>query len=105
MDGDSQEFAALFNHAEAFLWWSMAVFFVVRFTKSRALWRCWNWVLPLAFGFFGVSDWIEARTGAWWTPWWLLAIKAACVAVFLAAYVRMRKKTGSVKGARFQKEK
>jgi hypothetical protein len=29
---------------------------------------------------FGLSDVVEARTGAWWRPWWLLAWKAACVA-------------------------
>ena len=22
---------------------------------------------------FGISDLVEARTGAWWRPWWLLA--------------------------------
>jgi hypothetical protein len=33
---------------------------------------------------FGVSDFVEAHTGAWWKPWWLLLWKASSV-VFIAA--------------------
>lgn len=36
---------------------------------------------------FGVSDFVEMRTGAWWTPWWLLAWKAVCVGMFLVIFV------------------
>lgn len=31
---------------------------------------------------FGVSDIIELQTGAWWRPWWLLLLKAACLLSF-----------------------
>ena len=27
---------------------------------------------------FGISDLVEARTGAWWRPWWLLALERPC---------------------------
>lgn len=37
----------------------------------------------VTFILFGVSDFIEMRTGAWYTPWTLFAFKAACVASFL----------------------
>lgn len=42
---------------------------------------------------FGVSDLVESQTGAWWSPWWLLAWKAAGVVGLLAcgwALVRMK---------------
>ena len=28
---------------------------------------------------FGVSNFIEAKTGSWAHPWWLFAIKACCI--------------------------
>jgi hypothetical protein len=46
---------------------------------------------------FGGSDLVEARTGAWWRPWWLLVWKAACVVLMLGLfgkYFRLRKRRG-----------
>jgi hypothetical protein len=81
------DFHALFNQIEAALWFTIAL--------SLAIWlrmqRPWRWLLPLAFGVFGVSDLIEAQTGAWWDPWWLLVMKAACVLVFLLAFRQRRR--------------
>ena len=34
---------------------------------------------------FGISDYIEARTGAWWDPVWLLIMNVACIAGFVFA--------------------
>jgi hypothetical protein len=31
----------------------------------------------------GITDGVEASTGAWWRPWWLLFWKAVCIAVLL----------------------
>ena len=55
-------------------------------------------MLALAFFAFGISDLIEAETGAWWRPFWLLVLKGGCIGVF--AYVtwqfrRIRKKADS----------
>ncbi|MEM1012874.1 MAG: hypothetical protein AAGI46_11725 [Planctomycetota bacterium] len=44
--------------------------------------------------FFGLSDLVETRTGAWWRPWWLFAWKAACVIALVALVLqawRMKK--------------
>ncbi len=71
-----------FNYAEALLWFSIALVLAVRL---RMRWP-WRWLLPCAFALFGVSDLIEAQTGAWWEPWWLFVLKAACVLVFLLAW-------------------
>ena len=36
----------------------------------------------MSFFAFGISDFVEIHTGAWYRPWWLLAWKATCVAGF-----------------------
>ena len=41
----------------------------------------------IAFLLFGFSDYVEAHTGAWWRPWWLLFWKGACLAVFLGLLI------------------
>jgi hypothetical protein len=42
---------------------------------------------------FGGSDLVEARTGAWWRPWWLFVWKAACVLVLLLGFIRYYRRT------------
>ncbi len=75
-------FARQFNQAEAVLWWGIALVMAWRL-RGQAGWQRWG--VPLAFAAFGVSDWIEAQTGAWWRPWWLLLLKAVCVGTFIYA--------------------
>jgi len=40
-----------------------------------------RWIARLAgwLILFGVSDIIEVSTGAFWRPWWLLALKGTCL--------------------------
>lgn len=83
----TREFHALFNQVEAVLWFLFALGFALRLTLGRP----WRWLLPLAFAVFGVSDLIEVQTGAWWEPWWLFVMKAACVLVFLLAWHAYRR--------------
>ena len=55
-------------------------------------------IAGIAFFTFGLSDVIEITTGAWWRPWWLFAMKAACVLVLVLLYVdyvRSRRKSTS----------
>lgn len=88
---------AIFNLFEAALWFAISAVFFFRgmvraggkTPESRAL-RRELFLLAAAFAAFGVSDIIESRTGAWWEPWWLLALKTACVLVFLRAFWRYR---------------
>jgi hypothetical protein len=48
---------------------------------------------------FGLSDLVEARTGAWWRPWWLLVWKASCLAALsLLAYAHFRNRVSSEQG-------
>ena len=45
------------------------------------------------FVLFGITDFIEIGTGAYWDPWWLYAWNICCVVglvVSLAWYVKLR---------------
>lgn len=88
---------AIFNLFEAALWFAISAVFCFRgiFRASdkspdAQTLRREMLLLTAAFAAFGVSDVIESRTGAWWEPWWLLALKTACVLVFLRAFWRYR---------------
>lgn len=81
----------VFNFAEASLWFLIAG---VLFLKARRLNRSRAKIARVAsaaFFLFGISDLIEARTGAWWMPWWLLVWKTICVVVFLVCLIQYRK--------------
>lgn len=39
---------------------------------------------------FGVSDWVEAQTGAWWRPLWLLGWKGFCLLALAFCYWKYR---------------
>ncbi|CAN5450441.1 hypothetical protein BH23VER1_BH23VER1_03900 [soil metagenome] len=67
-----------FNLAEGVLW--ILVAFITLRLPARS--RRERLVVFVAFFAFGVSDFIEIQTGAWWRPWWLLAMKAACFLAF-----------------------
>ena len=71
------------NLIEAVIWLVFTVFFAFKTWRSTNRWRKLFGILTAAFFVFAISDVIEARTGAWWTPFWLLLMKAACIAVFV----------------------
>ena len=88
------DYVAAFNYIEA-VWWISLGIFVLRYRRR---------VVPprnglrrtacLALVAFGVSDLIEAQTGAWWEPPSLLIFKGVCLAGIIAcavAYLRGRK--------------
>ena len=86
-DEEADAFHAAFNQAEACLWFVIALVLAMKLRMPGP----WRWLLPCAFAVFGVSDLIEARTGAWWEPWWLLVMKAGCVLVFQLAWQSHRR--------------
>ena len=82
------------NYIEA-VWWFIvaAYFFYISYSSTQSK-RKLGYTAAAAFFVFGISDIIETRTGTWWQPWWLLALKASCIAVFAACiifYYRKRK--------------
>ncbi len=69
------------NIVEGVLWLSLGVVIVIKYRSWRAAF------VALTLACFGVSDWVEAGSGAWWQPWWLLAWKAVCIFVLVTAVV------------------
>lgn len=68
----------IFNLWEAGLWFLIAVTLLLRARREhgprrRTLFGLCAVIIP-----FGISDLIEARTGAWWEPWWLAVVKVGC---------------------------
>jgi hypothetical protein len=76
------------NYCEAGLWWIVAAAMAVaarRWSRpARADARIWVIVLLT----FGASDLVEAHTGAWWRPWWLLVWKGGCLLLMLVMFAR-----------------
>jgi hypothetical protein len=86
-------FDQFFNLGEGLLWLGIALVITIRTARSRNGQRL-GYGAALSFALFGVSDLIEVRTGAWYSPWPLLALKAACVAslgIHLFCYLREKR--------------
>lgn len=80
------------NALEAGLWAIIACGFAwqaIRSAESSTRKRCV--IAASAFLVFGVSDAIEISTGAWWRPWWLLLMKAACVFTLSGLFLEYRR--------------
>lgn len=74
------------NLIEAGFWAVVAVVIGVRAVFEGGVVRRLFAILAVAFAAFGVSDIVEAGTGAWWQPWWLFVWKAGCVLIFIACF-------------------
>lgn len=70
------------NQIEAVLWFLFSASFLFRAFRTAGSHRRLAVLLALTFLAFGISDLIEAQTGAWWRPLWLLLLKSSCIAVF-----------------------
>ena len=77
------------NVVEGVLWIAIAGIILARTGRGTDR-RRWRIATTAAIGFFwfGISDFIEVGTGAWYRPVWLLMMKAVCVAVLVHCYVR-----------------
>ena len=69
------------NWTEVFLWPTIGLGCFFASIKKGAD-RKTLWIVGTAFILFGLSDYIELQTGAWWKPIGLLLLKAGCIAVF-----------------------
>jgi hypothetical protein len=90
--------ARSFNLIEAGFWFAVAIFLVLQsLRRERRFRRVLGW-LSASFFVFGVSDLIEAQTGAWWRPVWLLLIKGVCLAAFVLGFRAYYKIKRSIDG-------
>jgi hypothetical protein len=76
------------NIIEAGVWFVFAMFLLICALRSEKRLRPMLFVLVVALAAFGGSDLVEARTGAWWKPWWLFAWKTACVVSLAFGFMR-----------------
>ena len=68
------------NYIEAGLWITFGIGCAVAAVRRYGIVRrCW--VAAVTLVLFGISDLVEAQTGAWYTPVWLLIWKGLCVLV------------------------
>ncbi len=77
-----------FNQFEAGLWTLIALILFVRAIRARGPVRRVFLFLSPVFLVFGFSDLVEVHTGSWWDPWWLAALKVACVAAMIMGFRR-----------------
>jgi hypothetical protein len=55
------------NYFECCLWFAIGIGFAIGALRRAARLNCL--LASAAFLLFGVSDYVEAHTGAWWRPW------------------------------------
>lgn len=69
----------LFNLFEGLYWISLGIIsFILSYFAPRKYKKLSLFAL-LILTLFGISDFIEIKTGAFWTPWWLLLINLVSV--------------------------
>jgi hypothetical protein len=82
------------NYVEAGLWISIGIGFTLAALRQTGIARRHCWIAAVDFILFGISDLVEATTGAWYRPWWLLIWKVLCLLVFawlVISYIRRRR--------------
>tara|TARA_R110001592_G_C13177255_1_gene750451 strand:+ start:3713 stop:4015 length:303 start_codon:yes stop_codon:yes gene_type:complete len=82
----SLEIDQICNLAEAILWISIASVFLFRLRHTQKN-RDLAITCVIAFALFGVSDFIEINTRAWYQPLSLFILKACCVLTLVTAYI------------------
>jgi hypothetical protein len=91
MDAFLEHLCSVFNFFEALFWIAVAASFGVTYW-----WKRQNGDLMLAAGLllfeFGLSDFVEMRTGAWYRPWWLCVWKVTTVIALLVVFVLFRRR-------------
>lgn len=81
-------FFQISNFIECGLWIAMSLVMAAVALRCRGYARQLAWrAVPVLF-VFGISDSVEAFTGAWWRPWWLLIWKALCILALLILAVK-----------------
>ena len=73
----------LFNLIEGIWWIGLGVWLM----SIAAISKYYKTVLAIILILFGISDFVEMVTGAWWQPWWLLAWKALCITVGIILFI------------------
>lgn len=87
----SLELDQLVNLAEGILWVAIALVFLFRLSQTKQN-RDLAIICVFAFMLFGVSDFIEVYTRAWYQPAALFILKACCIVTFVVLYIVYRRR-------------
>ena len=91
MRGPLSAAADTYNYVEIGIWCTIATVVAVVALRRTGPARRDGIVAAVTLFAFGLSDYAEVKTeGEWWTPWWLLLWKGACVLALLALLLRAR---------------
>ena len=91
MRGPLSGAAETYNYAEIGIWCAIATLVAIVALRKTGESRREGLLAAFTLFAFGLSDYAEIRTGGeWWTPWWLLLWKGACVLTLLTLLLRAR---------------
>ena len=79
------------NYLEGVFWIVVGLVLIVAGQRANRKYRILSIVASSVFVVFGVSDFVEAQTGAWWRPLWLLVWKAFCLIILAWCYWQYRR--------------
>lgn len=79
-----------FNLCEGTLWTVIGIILYFRTRGQSHQLELLGSLTAIDFLVFGLSDYVEIRTGAWWDPPLLFILKVVCVIGFVVAGVRYR---------------
>jgi len=85
------EFDQIFNFFEGILWISTSLILLTRLRREKEHSDLLI-IAALAFFAFGISDFIEIFTRAWYQPRSLLMLKAACVITLVSCLIAYRRR-------------
>jgi len=93
MRGPLSGAAETYNYVEIGIWCATATVAAVVALRRAGRARRDFAVASIVLFTFGASDYAEIRTGGeWWTPWWLLVWKGACVLALLVLLLAARRR-------------
>jgi len=79
------------NYIEGVFWTIVGIVLVIAGQRANRTYRVLSIVASSVLIVFGISDFVEAQTGAWWRPLWLLGWKALCLLVLTWCYWKYRR--------------
>jgi hypothetical protein len=77
----------IYNSIEPFIWYALAILLIPALRRYAPLRD--RLAISVVVCVFGTSDFYESET--WWSPWWLLAWKAGCLATLAILALRIRR--------------
>ena len=79
------------NYIEAVFWMTIGTVLGIAGRRTDPAFKTLALVACGLFVVFGISDLIEAQTGAWWKPLWLLGWKGLCIVGLASCYWKYRR--------------